>query len=81
MGCDMTQLITDTAHATLDNGKSININMLHNYLGHPGESILRATAKTMGLKLTGSLDTCKNCAMGKARQANLNKDPVPRSPK
>ena len=48
-------------------------NDAHERLGHVGESILRATCKEKGIKLTGSLDTCDGCSRAKARAKNLNK--------
>ena len=38
--------------------KSIDINDLHYALGHAHEGIVRATAKDMGTKVTGTLGFC-----------------------
>jgi hypothetical protein len=55
-----------------DIGK-VNINVLHEFLDHVGETQIRATAKEWGLNLTSKVEVCNGCARGKARQANTNK--------
>jgi hypothetical protein len=42
-------------------------------LGHCGEETLRLTAKANGWELSGKLDVCADCAIGKAKQKNTNK--------
>jgi hypothetical protein len=53
--------------------KKIEINDLHKKLGHPGEKKLMDTIKMMDIKTVGKLRVCKDCAIGKARQKNVNK--------
>ena len=45
-----------------------DINEYHRQLGHPNEQITRTTAKAFGIKLTGKLRKCEDCAIAKARQ-------------
>ena len=58
-------------------GKSkntIEINDLHQILGHCGEASARLTGKALGYEVIGTFDTCEACSIGKARQKNVNKD-------
>ena len=55
------------------------INAFHKALGHESESITHATAKAEGIMLTGKVNTCEDCALGKARQTNVSKKEVIRS--
>ena len=56
-----------TIHDTMD------INLMHEILGHPHLRIVNRTAKGMGIKLTGELKSCHACALAKARQKNVPK--------
>jgi hypothetical protein len=71
---EITQSDKDDEKSEEDNdiGK-VNINKLHEFLNHVGETQIRATVKEWGLNLTGQLNTCTGCARGEARQANMNK--------
>ena len=54
---------------------SVDINCLHELLGHPSEAKTRAVGKYYGVKLTGSFKPCIfHCAKGKARQAKHPQD-------
>ena len=66
---------------SLDARKSININKYHELTGHVEIETLKNTAKRMNLRLTGNFMKCEDCALSKARQKNLNKNPVPRATK
>jgi hypothetical protein len=50
----------------------IEINELHQKLGHPGEKNLLGTAKNLEMMTFRKLLVCKDCAIGKAKQKNLN---------
>ena len=52
-----------------------DINEYHQQLGHPNEQATRATAKAFGIKLTGTFQKCKDCAIAKARQKKGGKGP------
>jgi hypothetical protein len=54
--------------------KGIEINDFHTMLGHCGSDWLERTARIHGFKLFGELKTCKQCAISKARQKNINKE-------
>ena len=44
---------------------------MHEKLGHVGEEIVKATAKSMNVVLTGDVEKCVDCAVAKARQKNI----------
>ena len=79
LGVDLVTQISETAQAGLEAGREININDLHERLGHPSEEATRKTGKMLGLKVTGAFQKCENCAISKARRMNLNKERVERS--
>jgi len=79
LGIEMKQRSNDMAQANLQAGREININVLHQRMGHANEDTIRKTAAAMGVKVIGNFMKCEDCAFGKARQKNLNKNPVPRS--
>ena len=51
----------------------------HQRMGHANEETIRKTAATMGVKVIRNFMKCEDCAIGKAKQKNLNKNTVPRS--
>jgi hypothetical protein len=57
-----------------DHNKGIDANMFHEMMSHCGVDKLEKTADIHGLKLTGKLTICENCALAKARQKNVNKE-------
>ena len=46
--------------------RDMYINMVHRY-PHLGEKLLRTTYKTLGIKLTGTLQVCDSCARSKEK--------------
>jgi hypothetical protein len=54
--------------------KGIEINNFHTMLGHCGSDRLERTARIHGFNLFGELKTCKQCAISKARQKNINQE-------
>jgi hypothetical protein len=50
-----------------------NINMLHKAIGHCGEEALKIISKSYNWKRLGKFETCEDCAVGKAKQKNNNK--------
>ena len=64
---------TEVAAPTISRDTTIDINKFHDVLGHCGESKMRAVANYYGVKLTGNLRACENCAKAKAHQANIPK--------
>ena len=61
------------------NGAVREINEYHKAFGHPPETITHETAHAEGVLLKGKFKPCEDCALGKARQANVSKRFVPRS--
>ena len=49
-------------------GAKIDINELHEKLGHPEEEVTKLTGNYMKLKIKGKMENCENCAIGKMRQ-------------
>jgi hypothetical protein len=73
----MVYLDSPTAYVDqnkLDSGKSVDVNKFHEIKGHCGLDRLKKTAQVHGLKLKGDFKVCRDCAIAKARQKNLNKD-------
>ena len=57
--------------------QSCNIMKFHEMLGHASETLTRATAKKMGVRLEGDFRHCDGCALGKMRKKNVTKEKVP----
>jgi hypothetical protein len=53
--------------------KTLDINKLHDMLGHKGEGLQRKTCKHLGIKVTGELKACEACGIAKAKQRSLSK--------
>ena len=68
-----TQRLLGQAHAVIEPGKSIPMWKFHQITGHTGEHLLKTTAETMGIKITGKLEPREVCAQVKIRQANVSK--------
>ena len=65
----------ETANAITD-VKKMTIQQAHEWLGHIGEDAVRKIVKAMNwIILPGQLSPCEACAVGKARQRHLPKDP------
>jgi hypothetical protein len=76
-GIKMVHLDSPTAYVAqnkLDSGKSVDVNKFHEIIRHCGLNHLKKTAQVHGLKLKSDFKVCKDCAVVKARQKNLNKD-------
>jgi hypothetical protein len=50
------------------------VNKFHEMIGHCGVGRLKKTTHIHDLKLKGELEVCKDCAVAKPRQRNINKD-------
>ena len=59
--------------ASLLEGTKLDIEVLHQRMGHPSAATTIATAKNLGVEPTGILELCKSCATAKSRQQNLKK--------
>jgi hypothetical protein len=68
-----TNATDDMAAMALERGKTLNINVLHQVLGHPSEETTRKTAIFFGWNVNGTFNPCKNCGIAKLRQKNVNK--------
>ena len=63
LGVDMVPVNSQVAGAVLERGKKIDVNKLHQMLGHCGEDSMRLTAKANGWELSGKMETCIDCAI------------------
>ena len=52
---------------------SVDINVLHQQLGHPNELIVKKTSKEMGIFLPVKFKICESCELDKSRRYNMNK--------
>ena len=57
--------------------KQTNINDLHTKLEYPFEDITWTTVKVMSIQLTGIINSCKACVLGKAKKTGVSMIPVP----
>ena len=83
-GIDVAPPNGETANLSKDKGapkqgKRKDVNELHAELGHPGEDVTRATGAHRGFQVTGAFEPCESCAVGKAKQTKMNKEPIERS--
>ena len=65
---------TEVANPTLAEGSTVDINTIHDILGHQSEEILRKSAKFYNVKVTGKLKPCEYCSTGKARKKRVGKE-------
>jgi len=71
----------EKGNVSLKKGAKIDINDLHEKLGHPAEEMVKLTGIYMKLSIRGKMDNCENCAIGKMRQKNVKKGPKEKSSK
>jgi hypothetical protein len=62
------------ASVAIAKGTRMSYKKFHGLMGHIGEERVRATAQKLEITLTGKTEACEDCAIAKARQANLNKE-------
>jgi hypothetical protein len=67
------------AQVMLDRGKSIDVNILHTFLGHPSQEITKKTAEYYGLKITRTFKPCSDCQTAKSKQNAVTKESETRS--
>ena len=78
-GVDLIPQTNELVQAALEAGREVNINDLHQRLGHPSEEVVRKTAHDLELKVTGKFIKCENCAISKARCKNISREIAERS--
>ncbi|KAG7353397.1 reverse transcriptase RNA-dependent DNA polymerase [Nitzschia inconspicua] len=64
----------DSASIGMEIGSKIKARDLHERLGHANDTYMRQTAKDLKLEVTGSLDICEDCAMGKSKRKIISKE-------
>jgi hypothetical protein len=66
----------------LDNQAAmLTYNQLHDLLGHPNETVVKATAKKYNFPLSGQFNPCEHCAKGKMRKHNIPKEATSKATK
>ena len=64
---------TNMANPALTRGQKMSIKRFHDMFGHQSVETTKITAKYYGIDLTGTMDACESCILGKARQKNVGK--------
>jgi len=64
----------DVATPALSKNSKISYNELHGKFGHAHEECVRVMAKRIKLCVTGKVEKCEDCTIGKAKQANILKE-------
>ena len=60
-------------------GPKVQFKTLHHKLGHASRESVKATASHFGWELTGELEKCTACAVGKTKRKKLNRELQPKS--
>ena len=71
--------VVGAANAAMDSGKSVDIQLFHETMGHSNEEYLKLTAKSRGIELKGELQPCESCHVTKARKKDVAKTSESRS--
>jgi len=61
----------ENGNVSTEIGAKIDINKLHEKLGHPEEEVTKLMGNYMKLKIKGKMENCENCAIRKMRQKNI----------
>jgi hypothetical protein len=64
---------TQDEAATVAVPDKVDLNLIHQQLGHPSDQITRATAIALGIKATGIFENCDSCARSKAKSQKIPK--------
>ena len=59
----------------------IDVNEFNIIFGHVSETLLRTTAKRLGIELTGEMHACTGCSMSKAFRKGIARETKSRSDK
>ena len=59
----------------------MDINNLHEKLGHPPEEMVKLTGIYIELLIQGKRNNCENCAIGQMQQKNVEKGPKEKTSK
>jgi hypothetical protein len=76
---ELVPMKVDTGMVSLTKERPEALITLHRHLGHAGEAAVQATAKYLNVTVTCPTLRCEDCALGKAKQKNVNKCNVDRS--
>ena len=66
---------------TLIEGKNMNVNKLHEVLGHAGEDVVRRTGNYYGINVVGKFTVCEDCAKAKSKKKTVNTETINHSTK
>jgi hypothetical protein len=70
------EVIQDTAEIGMFAKQTKTINEYHEELGHPNMVVTRSMAKARHENVAGPIQQCEDCAVGKAHQKRVPKQPV-----
>jgi hypothetical protein len=75
-GIKLLRVLIDVGTSVMETKKcdTIDVNNLHEILGHCGEVNARLTGKEYGYEIIGKFDVCEAWSVGKARQKNISKE-------
>ena len=76
-GVDFSHKVNDERAVSATALTKRNVNGLHVELSHPSETIMQATTKTLGIKVTGTFKPCEDCTLGKVKPCTVSKKTVP----
>ena len=79
IGVEIVPIVDENAHPALTKGSKVNVQKLHEMLGHASEDVVRKTAKYYGWELFGKFEKCENCAISKAKQKGVSKESTTKS--
>ena len=79
IGVEIVPIVNENAHPALTKGSKVNVQKLHEMLGHASEDVVRKTAKYYGWELFGKFEKCENCAISKAKQKGVSKESTMKS--
>ena len=63
----------DVCNTMLEAGQTMKMKDFHEIFGHSNEETVRATAKSMDVKITGNMKPCEHCFVSKSKQKNVPK--------
>ena len=58
----------EKGNLSLEKGAKIEINNLHEKLGHPAEEMVKLTGDYMKLSIRGKMENCENCGIQKRKK-------------
>jgi len=73
MKIEQNEEISAITQVRSENKKELSVVEAHNRLGHLSVKLTEEVARNLGWRLSGDLDRCEDCAIGKGKQKNVIK--------